>query len=103
MFYKGKRGLVCDNNWDLNNAKVVCNMLGLPVATHAVKNSFFGFVPFLRRPDLMANVNCHGNETSLFDCPFSENVDSCEQNAGIVCGKLSGMFDPDLLISCMIS
>ena len=32
VFYQGKWGKICRNNWDINDVKVVCRQLGFPSA-----------------------------------------------------------------------
>ena len=45
VFYGGKWGAVCDDGWILNNAKVVCRMLGYERALGHTKHGYFGKVP----------------------------------------------------------
>jgi len=37
IYYDGQWGTVCDNQWDINDATVVCNSLGFPGAASAPK------------------------------------------------------------------
>ena len=60
----GVWGAVCDDQFGMNDANVVCRQLGFKFgASHALSNSPFG----AGRPILMDNVKCLGNETSLAD------------------------------------
>lgn len=85
-------GTVCDDDWNLEDAKVVCRSLGLPPATAATGGSSFG-------PGggavMLDDVRCIGNETSLLLCPKSDlGVKDCDhtEDSGVVCGPPMGMY-----------
>jgi len=60
-------GAVCDDQFGMNDANVVCRQLGFPLgASQALSHSVFG----PGSPILMDDVQCKGNETSLADCKF---------------------------------
>ena len=42
VFYGGQWGTVCDDNWDLKEATIVCKELGFGRALEAPKHSKFG-------------------------------------------------------------
>lgn len=42
IFYRGQWGTVCDNLWDLMDARVVCRALGFENATKALGRAAFG-------------------------------------------------------------
>uniref|UniRef100_A0A8C1UTL8 SRCR domain-containing protein n=1 Tax=Cyprinus carpio TaxID=7962 RepID=A0A8C1UTL8_CYPCA len=63
-------GSVCDDQWDISDAQVVCRQLGCGAALRADGNSVFGAgegVVWMNR------VECRGNEIHLWDCPLSLN------------------------------
>ncbi|XP_023931761.1 deleted in malignant brain tumors 1 protein-like [Lingula anatina] len=66
VFHNGEWGTVCDDDWDGNDARVVCRMLGYSPSGSV---SFSG-AHFARGtgPILMDNVACSGNEASIQDC-----------------------------------
>jgi hypothetical protein len=88
----GKWGGVCDDQWDLNDAKVVCRMLGYLRAewggsgfnTYGLPSSGHSFV--------LDNVHCTGSELSIFDCKhngeWSENCKAYEI-AAVRCAGMS--------------
>ena len=75
---------ICDEGWDINDAHVICRMLGYPGALDASVRSQYG-IPNLQRAAL-SNVQCTGTENSIFDCPSDPNP-SCDRSrtAGVRC------------------
>ncbi|XP_071508583.1 scavenger receptor cysteine-rich domain-containing group B protein-like [Diadema antillarum] len=80
-------GTVCDDNWDLNDAQVVCRQLGYGDAIAAKTNAYFGRGGD-SQPILMDGVACSGSERMLADCYFfGLGNHNCYQSedAGVVC------------------
>jgi len=76
---------VCDDEWGLEDAAVVCRQLGFPGVERATKESEFGSVSSTFSMD---NVKCRGNESVLNDC-YHKTADDCDgtEAAGVVCAK----------------
>ncbi|XP_042599551.1 scavenger receptor cysteine-rich type 1 protein M130 [Cyprinus carpio] len=70
VYHNAVWGSVCDDQWDISDAQVVCRQLGCGAALRADGNSTFvageGVV-------WMNKVECRGNEIHLWDCPLSLN------------------------------
>lgn len=62
-------GTICDDNWNLQNAQVVCRQLGFDKAMEALPNAQFG-PGSDNMPILLDDVICYGNELSLSQCLF---------------------------------
>ena len=89
LFYRGNWGTVCDDDWDLQDANVVCKMLGYPYATEALPFSAFGNGT---GKIVLDNVNCSA-EDSIFECGHNGYLQhNCQhiEDAGVVCapGKI---------------
>ena len=78
-------GTICDDLWDINDADVVCKMLGFKSASRAPKRAFFGAGSgYVWMDDLL----CYGNESTLLDCSHSGlKVHNCRhsEDAGVTC------------------
>ena len=87
VYYSGVWGTVCDNGWDIEDAHVVCRMLGFSRALQAVRSANFGKGTGLV---LLENVGCRGNEKTLVNCSHNgwgkNNCDHYE-DAGVVCSS----------------
>lgn len=86
IFYHGVWNTVCDDTWDMNDAKVACHQLGYSGATSAAKAAAYGQGSghILRRQHL----DCTGSEASLLYCPYSSfDIGHCShaEDAGVVC------------------
>ena len=65
VYHNGEWGTVCDYGWDLNDAQVVCNELGLGHAIFATHNAFYGQG---RGRIWFDNVECVGTERTIGNC-----------------------------------
>ncbi|VDH97328.1 lysyl oxidase-like protein 2/3/4 [Mytilus galloprovincialis] len=65
VFHDNKWGSICDHNWDIRDAHVVCRQLGYPRALQYVHGSRFGRG---RRRVWLADVYCRGSEQTISAC-----------------------------------
>ena len=87
----GVWGGVCNSAFDINDANVICKMLGFPYATAALANGtaydLYGSATTGNK-FVLTELACAGNETSVFDCTHDGewNV-SCKKKdiAGVQC------------------
>ena len=87
IYNSGSWRYVCDDDWDIDDANVVCRQLGLGSATSAPTQ--------IRIPSdsfWLDNVQCSGSESSLSDCTSNEwGSENCgtTEGAGAVCTRSS--------------
>ncbi|XP_053562297.1 galectin-3-binding protein isoform X2 [Bombina bombina] len=85
VYYRGTWGTICDDEWDIKDASVVCKSLGFFGASEAKKGGAF---PAGIGSILLDDVSCTGNESSLGDCKFKGwGTSDCKhtEDAGVVC------------------
>ncbi|XP_055520980.1 scavenger receptor cysteine-rich domain-containing group B protein-like [Leucoraja erinacea] len=83
--YKGQWGTVCDDDWDVRDAEVVCRELNCGPNATAFTGAQFGEG---NGSIWMDNVFCRGNETSLSQCTFPGwKINNCDhtEDAGVQC------------------
>lgn len=99
VLYNGSWGTVCDDDWDMVDANVVCQQLDCGVAVAMGSSSHFGQGSGLI---LLDNVNCKGNETELSQChSLGWNVHNCYhyEDVGVTC---KGIVYSYLHIGCIV-
>nr|XP_056720375.1 soluble scavenger receptor cysteine-rich domain-containing protein SSC5D-like [Euleptes europaea] len=85
VLHEKQWGTVCDDDWNMKNAQVVCRELGCGKAISAPQGAHFGEGSGHIWLD---DVKCKGREASLRDCklrPWGEHNCNHEEDAGVVC------------------
>ena len=86
-------GTVCDDDWNIHDAGVVCYHLGYPDAVAAPLSAYYGQGT---GPIWIDNVECLGIESDLFACRHSGiGNHNCEhdQDASVECSGLSTLYN----------
>ena len=89
VFYNGEWGTVCDDGWDMNDARVICEELGYADAVSAPLYAHFGAGSGQIWLD---NINCAGSEDSIVNCQHNGwGSHNCNHNedASVVCSSKS--------------
>ena len=87
IFYSGNWGTVCDDDWDVKDARVVCRQLGFPDAFRAPQRARFGRGS---GEILLDDVGCSGSESLIVNCPhIGWGVHNCRhsEDASVICSS----------------
>ena len=87
VFHNGAWGTVCDDDWDLQDAMVVCRQLGYGTAVGALERAAYGGG---NGPIWYDSVDCSGSEANPNQCAHRGlGVTYCGhgQDAGVICAS----------------
>ncbi|XP_064266024.1 scavenger receptor cysteine-rich type 1 protein M130-like isoform X3 [Passer domesticus] len=85
LYHHGSWGTICDDNWDLSDANVVCKQLRCGHAIEAFVSAHYGEGSGQIWLD---DVNCSGAESDLWSCPsraWGQHNCQHKEDAGVLC------------------
>ena len=94
VYVNGEWGTVCDDDWDINDAIVVCRQLGYLTASDAPGNAAFGQG---WGSIFLDNVACTGEEATIGECTHNGiGTHNCghHEDASVVCSDVSPTTPP---------
>ncbi|XP_041663964.1 T-cell differentiation antigen CD6-like isoform X2 [Cheilinus undulatus] len=88
LWRNGRWGTVCDDQWDLRDADVVCAQLGCGYAINVTGQG--GLFSRGKGPVHLDELNCTGKEEHLWACPSAQEESDCghKEDAGVVCSEM---------------
>ncbi|CAG9833034.1 unnamed protein product [Diabrotica balteata] len=86
----GSTGFICDDDFSIVDANVICRELGFPLGAAEVKGQSYFAKDLKERNTLymIDDLNCVGNESTVIDCTFPGwGMHNCrdQEIAGVVC------------------
>ncbi|XP_028407297.1 deleted in malignant brain tumors 1 protein-like [Dendronephthya gigantea] len=99
VYYKGQWGTICDNRWDLRDARVVCRQLGYHNVVRTLPRN--EFIPG-SGPIWLNNIVCTGEEENIKSClhdgwGVSYSPCSHDRDAGVECSPTER---PNVTVNC---
>uniref|UniRef100_A0A8C6SN85 Lysyl oxidase homolog n=1 Tax=Neogobius melanostomus TaxID=47308 RepID=A0A8C6SN85_9GOBI len=85
LFHKGEWGTICDDDFSIKNANVLCRQLGFVEATGWTHSAKYGKG---QGKIWLDNVNCNGGEKSVENCQsrgWGNSDCTHDEDAGVVC------------------
>ncbi|KAM9787686.1 lysyl oxidase homolog 3B isoform 3-T3 [Syngnathus typhle] len=99
LFYKGEWGTVCDDDFSISNANVLCRQLGFVEATGWTHSAKYGKG---QGKIWLDNVQCGGGESSISACKsrgWGNSDCTHDEDAGVVCKdeRIPGFVDANVI------
>ncbi|XP_035761742.1 lysyl oxidase homolog 3B isoform X1 [Neolamprologus brichardi] len=99
LFYKGEWGTICDDDFTIANAHVLCHHLGFVSATGWTHSAKYGKG---QGKIWLDNVQCHGGEKSIEFCKsrgWGNSDCTHDEDAGVVCKdeRIPGFVDSNVI------
>lgn len=83
VYLDGQWGTVCDDAWDIVDARIVCNQLGF---SNAEEVSYDGTIQVADGPIHIDEISCIGTELTILECPYQSYPDcSHNEDVTVVC------------------
>uniref|UniRef100_A0A8C6SQF5 Lysyl oxidase homolog n=1 Tax=Neogobius melanostomus TaxID=47308 RepID=A0A8C6SQF5_9GOBI len=99
LFHKGEWGTICDDDFSIKNANVLCRQLGFVEATGWTHSAKYGKG---QGKIWLDNVNCNGGEKSVENCQsrgWGNSDCTHDEDAGVVCKdeRIPGFVDSNVI------